>query len=292
MRIAGIIDDAVNGARMSVIAPLVPHFGVEAHHAVLSEPEMFRELLVRHGLVLVRRVVFDDTELAAFGRQVGNGRLELSARSRSHSRTEPAVSNLTNLLSPDGEPIGYGNDATDYWHSDQEFRVEPATIGLLYCFLPPESGGQTTFASTDVDHLGIDRGTISQLEKAQSRRRPAPAYDHDLAPQVLVSHSALLTHHGSQRRTLYISELAFDLNIAGEMLSPEVLSGLLAAVTAQPNTYCHNWKQGDLLVFDNTQLIHRREAFSGSRWLKSVKIFASQHIFTVPCGTIVEHLQC
>ncbi|OSC42513.1 TauD/TfdA family dioxygenase [Mycobacterium decipiens] len=39
---------------------------------------------------------------------------------------------------------------------------------------------------------------------------------------------------------------------------------------------------GDLILYDNAQLMHRREPFEGRRWLKTAKIFAPKDKFAVP----------
>jgi taurine dioxygenase len=267
--------------------PLAPRFGVEVEHGQLDDPVGLREMLIKYGLVLVRSVSLDDRQLVSLGQRLGDGRLELSARSRTHSRYDPAVSNLTNLRTEDGAAIGYANNATDYWHCDQEFRVHPATLSLLYCLIPPESGGETTFASTLLDNLGLDKRSTEVLRRARSCRRPAPAADHDLTPQVVVSHPALLDHPGSGRASVYISEHAFDLKADDATDRSELLARTLAQIIADENLYRHEWRQGDLLVFDNTQFIHRREAFGGMRWLKSVKVFAPRDRFAVPVGRVV-----
>lgn len=75
------------------------------------------------------------------------------------------------------------------------------------------------------------------------------------------------------------------------MSPPETLRDLLGLITAPEHCYSHSWLQGDLLVFDNAQSIHRREAFQGMRWLKTVKIFAPSDAFAVPHGTVIEELK-
>lgn len=269
---------------------LHPSFGAELEPHALHDPTGIRQKLTEYGLLLLRDVSLDDHGLADLARAVGDGRLGSSVRSRTHSRSVPEVSNLTNLRDPDGEPLGHGANDTDFWHSDQEFRTRPATLAMLYCLIPPSESGETTFASTDVRNSGVPAEDVDVLRNARSCRRPAPADDHDLAPQVVVSHSVVLRHPRSSRETLYISEHAFDLTLANDTATRPSIAGLLSSITRPGNRYKHVWRQGDLLVFDNTQLIHRRESFRGLRWLKSLKIFASSDWFATPEGISVGSL--
>jgi taurine dioxygenase len=38
---------------------------------------------------------------------------------------------------------------------------------------------------------------------------------------------------------------------------------------------------GDMVIYDNAQLLHRREAFSGMRWLKATRSYAPAGRFAI-----------
>jgi alpha-ketoglutarate-dependent taurine dioxygenase len=38
---------------------------------------------------------------------------------------------------------------------------------------------------------------------------------------------------------------------------------------------------GDMVIYDNSQLLHRREAFSGMRWLKATRSYAPAGRFAI-----------
>lgn len=262
--------------------------GLQLHRHDQSDVDSIRKLLAEHGLLLLREQTPSDLDLREFAQHLGTGELELSARSVTHSAGVPEVSNLTNLLDSDGGPLGYGGDDEDYWHSDQEFRLRPATLAMLYCLIPAPHGGNTTFAPTSLDALNLDAQVIGELERSSFARRPAPSNDHDNTPQVVVSHPALLSHPSGTRRSAYVTEHSHRYLADGTLTkSDPLLKQVLAAILSEENRYSHEWRSGDLLLFDNTQLIHRREAFSGIRFLKSLKVFAPGEIFCVPGGEIL-----
>jgi taurine dioxygenase len=62
---------------------------------------------------------------------------------------------------------------------------------------------------------------------------------------------------------------------------------LLDVVLRPENIYSHPWQMGDLIIYDNSQLVHRRDEFNGIRWLKATKIFAPAQHFAVPDGEAV-----
>jgi taurine dioxygenase/pentalenolactone F synthase len=43
--------------------------------------------------------------------------------------------------------------------------------------------------------------------------------------------------------------------------SHRILEKCFAAITADSNTYAHDWQVGDLVVWDNIGMIHRRDSF-------------------------------
>ena len=220
---------------------------------------------------------------------LGTGQLEESARSVTHAKGAAAVSNLTNLRGPSGEILGYGGNDTDFWHSDQEFRRYPATIAMLYCLIPADGGGETTFASTRLENIQLDPCDVAALEAVWYARQPAP--DHDNTPQVLVSHPAVLSHPRAPYRSLYVTEHCHAYTPDGTLQGDDSLpQRILRVITEVKNTYTHIWQAGDLLIFDNTQFVHRRERFLGLRWLKSLKIFAPPDQFCIPSGTILRDL--
>ena len=270
---------------------LHPHFGLEiagidVTRARESVFEKLRQFIVQYGFVVLRRQLLDDHQLVAFSQSIGNGQLEESARRISHSPEVALVSNLTNLKVDGVRTLGFGGSDTDFWHSDQEFRKNPATLASLYCLIPPLTGGATSFACTVAEQIGIPEALLDLLRTTRSTRFPAPT--HDNVAHIEVSHPAVLRNPVDQRESVYISENAlhfsgFDEN-AGQALKQQVLNYILA----EDNIYRHEWRMGDLVVYDNTQLLHRREAFEGPRWLKGTKIFASLEWFAVPRGELVE----
>jgi taurine dioxygenase len=237
-------------------------------------------LLERHGVLCFRRQSLTDRELYEFSRKIGA--LEESARRISHSNQISQVANLTNLLAPDGSHLGFPGTSTDFWHSDQEFREHPATLATLYCLIASPSGGTTSFACTGLRHLGLDAETVERMRGLWSCYAPAPT--HDNAPMLEVAHPALLRSPLSGHETAYVSEntrrfLGLDAE-AGAQLK----AALLARILRPENIYSHAWQAGDLILYDNTQVLHRRDAYEGPRWLKATKIFADPSFLTVPPG--------
>jgi taurine dioxygenase len=272
---------------------LHPRFGIEigardvcdVRRLSPADLDDLRATLRQCGLLLFRDQVLTDEDLFQFSLAIGDGRLDQSADRIALSPANAAISNLTNLRDADNVALGFGRNDLDFWHSDQEYRQAPATLAALYCLIPAPVGGDTSFATTRVEPLGLSDEQLAVLRPLKSTRRPAPR--HDNVEHIEVAHPLVLRNPASGAESLYISELLIRFLEIDAAQGQEIKQYLLGLVLAEENIYRHQWRFGDLLVFDNTQLTHRREAFEGNRWLKATKIFAPTDHFAVPVGDVV-----
>lgn len=262
---------------------------VDLNDAGGADLAKIREALARHSLLLFPRQSLSDAALLRFSRLLGDGQLEQPARCVSLSAQDACLANLTNLLDEHGRALGYGGKHTDYWHSDQEFRERPASLGLLYCVLPTLAGGETSFASTRLADLELDADDLRLLPGLRSTRRPAP--NHDNAPNIEVSHQVIMRNPLTGNKSVYVSENVLQFNGLHPDHGAQLKRRLLDSIVRPGNIYCHQWQAGDLLIYDNTQLLHRREAYEGPRWLKATKIFPLPTHFAAPHGNVTKILE-
>lgn len=244
-----------------------------------SERELkeLKHLLKQHGLIYLPRQSLSDEQIVRLCKSLGNGELGQSGAKINLTSKFENINNMTNLRDNDSAPLGYAGNHTDFWHSDQAFRDYPATNALLYCVVPSEQGGKTSFVSTKLNKLTLTESEVSTLRTLKSVFQPASF--HDNAPTKEVFHDTIVTNQNGDEESLYISENTLRLeNKYGDDFSG-LLAPLLDKIINQGDKYSHDWRIGDLLLFDNLQLLHRREKFVGTRWLKAVKIHADGEVF-------------
>ncbi|WP_159046342.1 TauD/TfdA dioxygenase family protein [Streptomyces sp. MMG1121] len=269
---------------------LHPRFGLEVTGFDVRTLDVqaikeIRTTLAGCGVLVFRDQVLDDDALERVSRQLGDGRLEEPARTWSHAPSTRFVSYLTGFQDASGKPIGVADNHTDYWHSDQEFRCDPATLASLYCLVPPTRGGATSFATTAVDQLSLPAELVERIRPLWSTRRPAPT--HDNVEHVEVSHPVLLTSPQGNGEFVYASENTERFLGVSDEEGSALKDQLLRHCLSDQNIYSHEWRMGDFVVYDNAQVLHRRELFEGVRWLKGTKIFAPSEYFAVPEGEVV-----
>jgi alpha-ketoglutarate-dependent 2,4-dichlorophenoxyacetate dioxygenase len=159
------------------------------------------------------------------------------------------------------------------WHTDASYMPVPVVLGMLHAVaLPPPSpfgNGETEFADmraaydalpdatkSAVNDLVVEhdifwsRGQIGFTEFPQGERDQYPP-----SPQRLVR-----THPGSKRKTLYLS--AHASHIIGWPVADGrlLLVDLNTHATLAQFVYRHEWRIGDLVIWDNRCTMHRGRA--------------------------------
>lgn len=240
-----------------------------------------QRLLSMHGLLVFRDQTLEDHQLIRFSQRVGSGEIEPPAKI--FNSPDGNIAYLTNLKKPDGSPLGFAEDTTQVWHADSEFRESGGSLSMLYCLVPAANGGATSFATTAVHNLNIDESELSQLHTLWSTRKAAK----------VVSHPVVESNASTGAQYLYISENTQDfIGSDGETVddSEKKKTGLLERILSPKNLYTHQWKQGDLLLYDNMQSVHRREQYQGVRFLKALKFHSDGKYIVAPAGKTLSPL--
>lgn len=164
------------------------------------------------------------------------------------------------------------------WHTDQSFRRPPPDVSLFYCVEPaPEGQGQTLYAcgtaayealSDDLKgqadglegmHVLPGAGRSEQAVRAGETPRPLKANEQPQCQPVV------RTHPLTGRRALYLCEAGQMDWITGPFVGMEpgpdgegarLLYALMHHYTAPDFTYAHEWRAGDLTIYDNRSTIH------------------------------------
>lgn len=224
------------------------------------------------GLVIVKGQSLDKEGLVAFSRRFGRpepaDHQEKALIVDSGPREIMIVSNVVE----DGRPIGHLGNKEAYWHTDMCYTDSPPIASILYAREVPAEGGDTSFMDMNAvyrrlpAHLKelVGRSTIkhdrSYTAVGDLRHgydpvtcvRQSPGAVHPMVKVHPVTGSKSL--YLGRRRCAYVT----DLTVAD---SEALLDELWSYTTDADLTYRHKWSVGDLLVWDNRRLMHRREAF-------------------------------
>ena len=183
------------------------------------------------------------------------------------------VAIISNVVE-DGKAIGVLGAGELRWHSDHSFHEVPLAAALLYGVEVPDEGGDTHFSNMylALETLPADlKARIANLSikndgSLNSAGIPrTDAVITDLRTYEGPSHPILRTHPETGHNVLYLGRRpnAYINGLSIEE-SEELLDELWAHATQPRFTWSHEWKVGDLVVWDNRCLMHRRDAFDAN----------------------------
>ena len=99
---------------------------------------------------------------------------------------------------------------------------------------------------------------------------------------IQVTHPAVLINPQTRIRTLYVGPGTRGFEGLGDTEGKALKEELLSYQLRPEHTYQHKWRMGDMLIYDNAQLLHKRDAYEGIRFLKATRLFLSPDRFAVP----------
>jgi taurine dioxygenase len=277
--------------------PLTPTFGLEILDVDLRQPtdNMIAEidaLWVKHPVLLVRNQLLDEVQQIAFSKRFGE--INIHVRTDIRSRSHPEVVMVSNLRLENGDNIGALASGEAKWHTDSCYKSKPDTGSILYALEVPEDGGKTAWANLQLAYEALPDATKTKLEG----KRGEYAYnifnvditkDNDIkdirtiTPDV--KHPMVLKQPVSERKGLYFDPLqTYGIEDMDVSESRRLLDELTAHIT-QPNfIFEHRWRRGDIVLWDNCRVLHRREPFNPMvpRLMKRTTIFLPPERYPVP----------
>jgi len=262
--------------------PLDGPFGVQGPDIDLTAigEDAFLEIkdaVKREALVLFRRQALLDQDLETFSRRFG--RVEVPANANAHSPITPHVVYISNLKDEAARSIGGGGSSEMHWHSDQAFRAHPATLSLLYAAIVPPAGGHTYWCSTRLGFAALPDVLKTQVRALRGTYVPGASHTIE---KIEVSHPLVLQMPDGDAEFLYVSSSTRGIEGMNQDEAQTLLGELLRYQLRPEHVYEHDWRPGDLMLYDNGQTLHRRDPFDGLRFMKGTRAFVSPGEFPVP----------
>ncbi|KAI3590640.1 Alpha-ketoglutarate-dependent taurine dioxygenase [Cupriavidus sp. U2] len=255
------------------IRPLNAALGAEVIGLDLDRPlsaEDFRRIHrahLDHHVVVFRDQRITPAQQIAFSRRFGP--LQIHVLHQFQLADHPEILIVSNVLK-DGKPIGLG-DAGHFWHSDLSYKETPSLGSLLHAIELPAEGGDTLFANMHaaydglpaalkqkIDGLTAEHTYLARYAELQKRSPWRPNLTPEQIAQVKpVVHPVVRTHPETGRRALFVSE-HFTTKIVGlpDDESRALLDELFAHSVRPEYVYRHQWREHDLVFWDNRSLLH------------------------------------
>ena len=227
-----------------------------------------KRLWLENKVAVFRDQNLEDDALVGFTKRFGP--LFVHVRSQFNDAAQPEIMLISNIKE-DGRNLGELGNGDLAWHSDQSYSARPVFSTLMYAIEIPEDGGGTWFCDTARAYERLPEGIKQRIAGLQQNfsievtvaTQHVALSEEQRALKPPVTHPLVRTHPELGRKSLYLSP-AHSTGIAD--LSEGEGASLLAELedwAERPEfTYCHDWRVGDVVMWDNTSTMHRRDAFS------------------------------
>lgn len=265
------------------VTRLTTSFAVQIDGADISRPlddatwAEIRAAFEEHSVLVFRGRTLDDETQIAFSHRFGS--LEVT-RSMNPAAGTP-FARQSNLDIKTGEFIPTDDRRMVYqlanmlWHSDSSFKAVPSLCSLLSARIIPPEGGATEFASTRCAYPALPEDmkrrvaaaiAIHDFSWSRDQIRPGFFTEEERATYPPVRHPLVRTNPVNGRKALFLGAHASHIEGIPVEDGRALLRELLDHVTQPQFRYRHEWREGDLVVWDNRCVLHRATPYDSTRY--------------------------
>lgn len=187
-------------------------------------------------------------------------------RTSGHSELPDGVMLISNIRE-NGEPIGALPDGEMMFHHDMMHAEVPHKATMLYAVEIPSTGGNTLFANgyaaydTLPDEIrqplegrrAFHHYNYGSVKKGDGKGTPAFAQSN---------HPVFRTHDQTGKKAIYVNRLMTEGIVdMDQKEADELLAAVFDHSERREFVYEHEWRVGDLLLWDNRCSMHARTDF-------------------------------
>ncbi|HKE74619.1 MAG TPA: TauD/TfdA family dioxygenase [Acidimicrobiales bacterium] len=216
------------------------------------------EALEAHGALVFRDLHLDDATQVAFSRRLGE--VEVFGKGE-----HPEIFRIT--LDPEKNPAAAYLRGTFDWHIDGCTDDVPIMATMLSAHAVAEAGGETEFASTYAAYDGLpdeEKERLGAVRVVHSFEAAQRLTNDDPSPEELAwwrrrpaKEHPLVWRHRSGRRSLVLGATTDHVVGMGRDEGRALLDDLLVRSTTPERVYRHEWRVGDVVIWDNRGVLHR-----------------------------------
>jgi taurine dioxygenase len=253
------------------ILPLSDALGAEVTGIDISRPldagdvNAIRDAFLQHHLLCFRAAPVTAQDFCSFARQFGEPQKQLLRDKRDAAVPEVSVLDSTYRCKAD-KPDDQRMIRLTGWHTDDSYFALPAKATMLQAIEIPHSGGQTRFLNMRkayADLPATDKQRVDGLRAMHcydTRRAPARASALTKAetgetPDVI--HPLIRRHEDTGVKSFYYNANRTDRIDGMDRGQSDALLDWVHDRIVQPQyRYDHEWRLGDMLLWDNRCLVH------------------------------------
>ena len=223
-------------------------------------------------VVVIRGQSLSDLQLLAFSRSFG----ELdppgpNPYGEPFNKAYPEINVISNVVE-NGKPIGGLGDGEAVWHADMTYVEVPPKAAVLYSLEVPPDGGNTYFADMFAAYETLPdtlkkaaEGKVAVHDASRNSAgmlRKGYKEVTDVRETVGAGHPLVRTDPDTGRKALFLGRRPNSYVVGLNVIDSEaLLDALWAHATQKQFAMCHEWRVGDVLMWNNLSVLHRRDPF-------------------------------
>jgi alpha-ketoglutarate-dependent taurine dioxygenase len=220
-----------------------------------------RDLLVQRGVLIARGLDLNDDQQRTFIKTLGDLRLGTVKKEGEDGLMKVTFDKKENATYAEFFP------GTFFWHMDGTYEATPPFATVLTPRVLSPSGGNTEFANNYAAYDDLPESekefleTLQVVHTMQAAMAPAvpeaKAEDYALWCSYPERSHPLVWRHKSGRKSLVLSTSGSHVVGMHPAESHALLQRLISHATQPKYVYRHEWRMGDMLIWDNTGTMHR-----------------------------------
>ena len=184
----------------------------------------------------------------------------------------PEINVISNVKNEQGTPIGNLGDGEAVWHADMTYLELPPKAGILYALEVPENQGNTHFANMTLAYSDlsddikkkIDGKILIHDSAHNSAGMLCKGYSEvDNPPETPgARHTMVIKDQSTNKKLLFLGRRPHAYIVGLEIEESEnLLDEIWKHATQEKYTWTQKWEKGDLLMWKNLNVLHKRDAF-------------------------------
>ena len=248
--------------------------GLDARNITPDDSKTIFDAFLKHHILVLHDQHLTDAELVEFGKCFGPIEKSRVISPLSGRDDIMVISNIRE----DGKPLGQLPDGEMSFHFDRIHQKQPCRAAALMALEIPKEGGDTLFSNMVLAYATLPEETKQKIAgKTALNTFTYGATSADkregAGPQCV--HPVARTIPQTGEKSLYVCRLMTD-HIEGmdRDESRQLIDELCDHAEDPRFVYAHQWKVGDIVVWDNRATMHARTDFSETerRLMKRVTI--------------------
>ena len=184
----------------------------------------------------------------------------------------PEINVISNVKNEQGTPIGNLGDGEAVWHADMTYLQLPPKAGILYALEVPENQGNTHFANMALAYNELPNKLKEKIDdkilihdsahnSAGMLRKGYSEVDNP-SETPGARHPMVITDKNTNKKLLFLGRRPHAYIIDLELKESEnLLNEIWEHATQKKFTWTQKWEKGDLLMWKNLNVLHKRDAF-------------------------------